>query len=286
MESSQNIVYLGAVPNQQVLPALRYLRGFLPGKSKKWYLVGSDYVFPHAVNEVIKDEAASQDATIVGEGYVVLGSPDMTAIIKDIVSTKPDLILNTLNGDSNVAFFRCLRRAGIQSDKTPTLSFSVSESELRSLQIKEYAGDYVAGNYLEGQDSEKNRQFLKAFHDRYEAKRRVSDAMQTAYYGVHMWAQGVKKAGDVDPVAIRNGMKGLKFDAPQGHVEIDEVDLHCTQHVRIGQFLADGKTQEVFVTPQPVRAQPYPTSRPPAAWDAFLTKLYVGWGNRWSNAGQ
>lgn len=283
MELSPNIVYLGAVPNQQVIPALRWSYGFL--EHRRWYLVGSDYVFPHAVNEVIKDATKNLGGNIVGERYVVLGSGDMADIVKDIVLTKPDLILNTLNGDSNVAFFRALRRAGVRSDRTPTLSFSVSEEELASrLQVKEYAGDYVAGNYLESQESPKNAAFLKAFRARFGSERQVSDAMQTAYSGVYLWAQAVAQSGSVDPLAIREALRGQRIEAPQGHVEIDPTTLHLIQQVRVGKLLANGSTEETFVTPQPVRPEPYPTTRPREAWDAYLTSLFEKWGGRWSNA--
>lgn len=285
MELSPNILYGGAVPNQQVLPALHWCMGFL--NKKRWYLVGSDYVFPHAVHEVIKDEAKRIGSEIVGEKYVLLGSGEAAAIARDIALTKPDLILNTLNGDSNISFFRALRQEGIRSADIPTLSFSISEAELGvMLKLDKYAGDYIAGNYLEGIPSQRNKDFLKSFRARYGPERRISDAMQTAYYNVHMWAAAVKKAGQTDAPAIRAAFKGLRIEAPQGPVEIDADTLHTIQQARVGQFHADGSVEEVFVTPQLVRPIPYPISRSREAWDSYLVKLHASWNNHWANPGK
>jgi urea transport system substrate-binding protein len=219
MELSPNIIYAGAVPNQQILPALQWCSGFL--YRKRWFLVGSDYVFPHAANEVIKDEAKKIGSQIVGEQYIPLGSSDVNRTIQAIVQAQPDLILNTLNGDSNVAFFRALRKAGIQSETIPTLSFSISEAEMSSLKITMYAGDYTAGNYQEDSPLPQNQRFVKAFKDRYGSDRRISDAMQTAYYSLHLWSQAARQASALSPLAIRTALKGQSFDAPQGKVQID-----------------------------------------------------------------
>src|SRR5260370_1185565 len=146
LEESPNIVYTGAAPNQQIIPAVKWCCSSL--KKKRLFLVGSDYVFPRAANAIIRDQAADLGAEVVGEEYLLLASADTGDIIKKIQASKPEVILNTINGDSNVAFFRALRAAGITSDKVPTISFSIAEDELTSLNPKDVEGDYAAWNYF------------------------------------------------------------------------------------------------------------------------------------------
>jgi urea transport system substrate-binding protein len=284
MELSPNIIYAGGVPNQQVLPALKWLVGF-EGK-KKWFLVGSDYVFPRAVNEVIKD-AKPRDCEIVGEEYVPLGSTDVAAMVSKIAKQKPELIINSINGDTNVPFFRALRKANVLSKTTPTLSFSVSEEELNALTPRDIEGDYVAGNYIQSVDTPVNRAFLQRFHQRFSKQRNVSDPMQTAYYCTLMWADAVNAAGRLEPSAIRDAFKVRQIDAPQGPVRIDPATLHTIQLVRIGQFAANktgtAELREVYISPKPLLPEPFPPSRSRAEWERYLDGLYTKWGGHWAN---
>jgi urea transport system substrate-binding protein len=285
MELSPNIVYGGATPNQQILPAVRWSVGFL--NKRRWFLVGSDYVFPHAANEVIKDEAKALGCTIAGEEYLHLGSTDVAGVVGKIRVAQPDLIINTINGDTNVAFFRALRKAKITPAQAPTISFSIDDTELgNSLPPRDLVGDLVAGGYFDEVDRPQSRKFVEAFREHY-GPRSISDAMQTAYYSVHLWADAVRAAGSAEPKAILAALKGRRIDAPQGVVQIDPTTLYTVQHARIGRFqLADDNTiriEEVFVTPQPIAPVPYPASRSREAWDGFLQQLHEKWGGRWTN---
>jgi urea transport system substrate-binding protein len=281
LEQSPNIIYLGALPNQQILPALQWMTGFR--QKRRWFLVGSDYVFPHAANAIIKDEAKALGCEIAGERYVPLGSAELAAVAREILESRADLILNTLNGDSNVAFFRALSAGGIDSAKTPALSFSISEDELNAVQRSTVVGDYLAGNYFQSIDLPQNRAFLGRFRARFGPDRVVSDAMESAYDGVNLWAQAVQKAGRPDPQAVRAAVPGAKFEGPQGWVEIDPATGMMIQTVRIARIGEAGQLDEVFVSPKPVRPEPYPRSRTRDEWNAFLTDLYKRWGGRWSN---
>src|SRR5262249_49694858 len=158
---------------QQIIPAVKWSCSFL--KKKRLLLVGSDYVFPRAANAIIRDYAVDLGADIVGEEYLPLGSADMGGVIKKIQDREPDMILNTINGDSNVAFFRALRKAGYTSEKLPTMSFSISEEELSNLSAKEAQGDYAARNYFQSIDTPENQDFVRAFHARYGPDRILSD---------------------------------------------------------------------------------------------------------------
>jgi urea transport system substrate-binding protein len=282
LEQSPNVVYLGPVPNQQILPALRWLVGF--EAKRRWFLVGSDYVFPVAANAVISDEARQHRCEVVGEEYLLLGSSEVAGVVQQIVKAQPDLIVNTINGDTNVAFFRALRRAGVSPNKTPTLSFSISEEELSALGPRDSAGDYVAANYFQSLDTPANQDFLRRFERRYGPGRVVSSAMATAYAGAHLWAKAVTAAGQDHPRSIREAVKGQTDDAPQGPVRVDPATLHTVQIARVGRIEAN-RLREVYHSPEPVAPEPFPRARSRMAWEQFLQGLHKRWGGRWSNPG-
>jgi urea transport system substrate-binding protein len=205
LEQSPNIVYTGAAPNQQIIPAVKWCVSSL--KKKKFFLVGSDYVFPRTANAIIRDQAKGLHAEIVGEEYLLLGSSDVGEIVQKIAAARPEAILNTINGDSNVAFFRALRAAGVRADKVPTISFSISEEELSSLSMKDVVGDYAAWNYFQSVDRPLNHAFVKLFEKRHGKQRVISDPMEAAYFGVHLWAQAVKEAQDDNVAKIRRAVR-------------------------------------------------------------------------------
>jgi urea transport system substrate-binding protein len=281
VEQSPNVVYLGRVPNQQILPALRWLVGF-EGK-KRWFLVRSEYVFPAVANAVIRDEARSRGCEVVGEEYLPLGSTDVGRLVGQITQTQPDLIVNTINGDSNVAFFRALRRAGVSSKDYPTLSFSLSEEELSKVGPRDTAGDYVAASYFHSLDTPQNRELLGRFGQRYGSGRVVSNPMETAYVAVHLWAQAIQTAGRYEAGAIREAVRGRTFDAPQGLMRIDPATLHTIHTARVGRVEEGGRLAEVYLSPRPIAPEPYPASRGREAWEGLLERLRGRWGGRWSS---
>src|SRR5262249_35233323 len=233
LEQSTHIVYTGAAPNQQIIPAVKWAVTAL-GK-KRFFLIGSDYVFPRCANASMLDAAASLNAEIVGEEYLLFGSSGCAEIVRKFVALQPDLIFNTINGDSNVAMFRALRAAGIRSDVVPTVSFSISEQELASLSIRDIVGDYAAWNYFHFVDRPRNHAFIKRFQARYGNQRIISDPMEAAYVGVHLWAQALVKAGRDEAQAIRAVVKHEEFDAPEGPVRVDPETQHVSKIFRIGR---------------------------------------------------
>jgi urea transport system substrate-binding protein len=284
LELSPNIVYLGAAPNQQIIPAVRWCCAFL--NKKRLFLVGSDYVFPRCANAIIRDVATELGAAVVGEEYVLLGSQDVTEAVKKIVAARPDAILNTLNGDSNVGFFRALRAARITPEQVPTISFSIAEEELSSLGGQDVVGDYAAWSYFMSIDRPKNREFLHRFQARYGRHRVITDPMEAAYCGVHLWAEAVQSAGSHQVRAIREAIVGREFDAPEGPVRIDPATRHTAKISRIGKILASGRFEEVYSSVRPVPPQPYPDSRTRDAWDDVLADLNRRWSGQWANPGE
>jgi len=282
LEMSPNIVYTGAAPNQQIIPAVKWS---LDNLGNSFYLVGSDYVFPRTANEIIKDQVTSLGGKIVGEDYILLGSTDVKAIVQKIVKAKPTVILNTINGDTNLAFFKELRAAGIGPDTIPTMSFSIAEEELRSLSSAKIAGDYAAWNYFQSIDGQDNGDFVKRFKAKFGQERVTSDPMEAAYFGVYLWASAVEAAGTDDVNAIRNNLKNQSINAPEGIVYIDGETQHTWKSVRIGKIQENGQFQVVWNSEKPIRPVPYPLYRSKSDWDKFLQGLYTGWGGSWANPG-
>ena len=280
LEQSPNIVYTGAAPNQQVMPAVSYaLRHFGP----RVFLVGSDYIFPRAANEIIRDQVAALGGEVAGEEYVPLGATDFAAVAAAVAAAQPDVILNTVNGDSNAALFRALRAAGITSDRTPTVSFSLGENELAQMGTADKAGDYAAWNYFQSVDTPENREFLAAFRARHGAERVVSDPMEAAYFGVWLWARAVEQAGTTDPPAVLAAIRGEGMQAPGGLVYVDGPTQHTWKHVRLGRIRPDGQFDIVWSSENPVRPMPFPLLRARSGWEDWLRALQESWDGAWVN---
>ncbi len=282
LEDSPNIVYTGAAPNQQIIPAVKWS---LDNLGKQVFLVGSDYVFPRTANAIIKDQITALHGEILGEEYLLLGSNNVERIVEKIVSTQPKVILNTINGDSNIAFFKALRKAGITPHQIPTISFSIAEQELKSLPSEDVVGDYAVWNYFQNIDDVNNHKFIHNFQKKYGNNRVTSDPMEAAYFGVYLWAQAVKDAGEDNVNVIRQNIKDQSFKAPEGIVYIDSSNQHTWKTVRVGKIKADGQFEIVWSSDKPIRPIPYPISRSRAKWDIFLNELYQGWNHNWANPG-
>jgi urea transport system substrate-binding protein len=265
LESSPNIFYLGAAPNQQIIPAIRWAFGFL--NCKRLFLVGSDYIFPRIANEIVRDQVKRMGGTIAGECYIPSGGVEMASLVAEIAASKPDLIVNTINGDSYISFFRSLRTHGLTPDRIPVLSFSIGENELRSLDI---AGNYAAWNYFQSIDRLENHLFVSAFRARYGPQRVTSDPMEAAYIGVHLWAQAVEQAGTEDVRRIREGLRHQSLNAPEGAVHIDPANQHTWKTIRVGRIVDEGQFDIIYSSENPIRPEPYPDSRSVDEWRTFL----------------
>ena len=281
LEQSPYIVYTGAAPNQQIIPAVRWAADNL---GRRFYLVGSDYVFPRTANAIIRDVVTILGGEVVGEDYLLLGSRETRPIVERIQRASPAVILNTINGDSNIAFFEDLRRAGVTPDHVPTMSFSIAETELSSMNRAHVAGDYAAWNYFQSIERDENRAFLERLHGKYGTSRVAADPMEAAYVGVHLWALAVSDAQSIETEAVRRALGDQSYPAPQGVVYVDPETQHTWKMVRIGRIRSDGQFDIVWESGKPVRPVPYPSSRSRADWNAFLDALHDGWRG-WANPG-
>jgi urea transport system substrate-binding protein len=278
LETSPNIVYLGATPNQQIIPAVRWL---VRTTGRRFFLVGSDYVFPRAANVIIRDAVKAWHGTIAGEEYLRLGSRDVEPIVRAIVAAKPDAILNTLNGDTNIAFFKALRAAGVTPARIPTMSFSIAENELQTLPKDMMTGDYAAWNYFQSIDTDANQTFVQAFKARYGQNRVTSDPIETAYAGVNLWAAAVAAAGTPEVDAVRKAIGDRSQRGPGGMIYVDPGNHHTWKTVRIGRIRPDGQFDIVWSSEYPIRPVPYPPQRTAQAWDGMLQQLFTSWGGHW-----
>lgn len=254
LESSPYIFYTGATTNQQIVPAVEYL---LKENKKKFYLLGSDYVFPRTANKIIKAQLAAQGGTMVGEEYTPLGHTDYTTVVTKIIAAKPDVVFNTLNGDSNVAFFKQLKDAGMTADKLPTLSVSIAEEETRGIGPENLAGHLVAWNYYQTTETPENQKFVAAFKAKFGEKRVTDDPIEAGYVAVHLWAKAVAKAGTTDVEAVKEAAKGLEMAAPEGPVKVHMKNQHIAKTVRIGKLRADGLIDEIWNSGKAVEPDPY-----------------------------
>lgn len=259
MEASPNIMYMGASPNQQIVPAVDYCAETI---GKRMFLVGSDYVFPRTANKIIKAQLAQLDGECLGEEYIQMGGTDFNAVVKKILEVKPDVILNSLNGDSNVAFFAALAKAGITSAKIPVMSFSIAEEEVAKMNLENLAGHLVSWNYYETTQTPRNEKFVTDYKEKYGDDRMTGDPIEAAYIAVYMWAAACEKAGSFDVEAVRVASKGLSFSAPEGIVTIDGGNQHLYKQVRIGKINNKGLIDEVWATPSAIKPDPYLSTYP------------------------
>jgi urea transport system substrate-binding protein len=280
LEESPNIIYTGAAPNQQIIPAVKWSFDHL---GKRFFLVGSDYIFPRTANAIIKDQVTALQGEILGEEYILLGSNQVENVIAKILATKPNVILNTINGDSNIAFFKALRKAGISSDKIPTISFSIAEEELQALPNEDMIGDYAVWNYFQNINSPRNNEFIQNFKQKYGENRVTSDPIEAGYFGVYLWAQAVEDAGTDEVNIIREHIKDQSFKSPGGPVYVDANNQHTWKTVRVGKIQADRQFKIVWNSGKPIRPVPYPISRSKAEWEEFIKYLYQEWNGNWAN---
>lgn len=254
LESSPNIFYTGATTNQQIVPSVDYL---LEQGKKTFFLLGSDYVFPRTANKIIKAQLAAKGGETVAEEYTPLGHTDFTTIISKIKEAKPDVVYNTLNGDSNVAFFKQLKDAGITVNDLTIMSVSIAEEEVKGIGPEYLEGYLVAWNYYQTTDTPENKKFVENFKAKYGADSVTSDPMEAGYTAVYLWKAAVEKAGSFDVDAVRAAADGIEFDAPEGRVKIDGETQHIYKTVRIGQIQSDGMIKELWNSGSQVKPDPY-----------------------------
>ena len=257
-ECTRNVIYTGSAPNQQITPALEWLRS---QGHNRFYLVGSDYIFPRIANKIAQNDLVRMGANIVGEEYLPLGHKDFDETIKRVIAAKPTVIFSTINGDSNLAFYKQLSRASVTAKDIPVMAMSIGEVEVRQMASAYTNGHFATWSYFQSVDTPENTRFLTNFQKRYGDRRVTGDPIEAAYFQVHLWAQSVKKAGSTQVDAIRAAAGGQTFRAPQGSISIDVENRHTWKMVRIGKIRDDGQFDIVHTSERAIAPKP---------WDASL----------------
>ncbi|MFW2355577.1 urea ABC transporter substrate-binding protein [Hydrogenophaga sp.] len=271
-ELSKNVFYTGAAPNQQAIPAVEYLMSKDGGSAKRWVLLGTDYVYPRTTNKILRAFLKAKgvaDADIMEE-YTPFGHSDYQTIIAKIKKFssegKKTAVVSTINGDSNVPFYKELGNAGLSAKDVPVVAFSVGEEELRGVDTKPLVGHLAAWNYFMSIKSPANTEFTKKWAAYAKAKNipghkdkpLTNDPMEATYIGVNMWAQAVTKAKSTDTDKVIAAMAGQTFKAPGGFTStMDKENHHLHKPVFIGEIKADGQFNVVWKTPGPVVADPW-----------------------------
>jgi urea transport system substrate-binding protein len=262
LEQSPYIFYTGATTNQQIIPGLDYLKS--QGKTTI-YLVGSDYVFPRTANKEIKAYAAANGMKVLGEEYAPLGSTEFGTIVNKVKASKASAVFNTLNGDSNVAFFKEYKSAGLTAATMPVVSVSIAEEEVKSIGTQYLVDQLTAWNYYQTTKGEANTTFVAAYKAKYGADKPTSDPMEAAYTSVYLWKAMVEKAKSFDVERVKTASDGVTFEAPEGLVTVDGATQHVYKTARIGKIDSKGLINEVWNSGEPIKPDPYLKSYPWAA---------------------
>ena len=281
LEDSPNILYLGANQNQQIVPSA--LWSFL-NLGKRFFLVGSDYIYSRVANEIIKKVLNAVNGTLLGEEYILLGSNNINPMVQAIVSAKPDVIINTIQGESNIAFFNALRAANITPETVPVMSISsMSETEFVHIGNSAMSGDYVTASYFQSIDREENVQFVQRLRKKYGPQRVISEAVETAYTGIYLWAQAIEFAQSYDPQLVKKHLYNKVFNAPSGIVYTDNKTLDLWKMIYVGKLRSDGQFTIVWDSKKQVQPLNYPIFSDRSVWDTMIINLYENWGRAWSN---
>jgi len=281
-ESSRNVFYTGAAPNQQAIPAINYLLSEDGGAAKRFVLLGTDYVYPRTTNKILRAYLHSKgiaDADIM-ENYTPFGQSDWQTIVSDVKkfasSGKKTAVVSTINGDANVPFYKELANQGIKAEDIPVVAFSVGEEELAGLDTAPLVGHLAAWNYFMSVDTPENTAFIKSWRKFIKDDKRVTnDPMEATYIGFKMWVQAVEQAGTTNVDAVRQAMYGQKVKNLTGGVAVMNTNHHLSKPVLIGEIQDDGQFDVVWKTDGVVKGD---------AWSNFLpesAKLTADWTYPW-----
>lgn len=253
-ECSPNIMYSGAQPNQQILPALEWAKA---QGTKSYFLIGSDYVFPRTANLILKKHIEAAGLTVAGEAYVPLGGTDFSGVIARIGQAKPAIVFNTLNGDSNVAFFKQMQGAGLTSAKLPVMSFSIGEQEAQAMGPALVEGSFATWNYFQSLNLPENAKFVAAFKAKHGPNSTLTDPMVHGYLNVYAWKAAVEKAKSFAVDDVRKAATTLgTFSTPMGPVSFAS-NQSLVQPALIGKLKADGQFEIVSTSPAPIQPEPF-----------------------------
>lgn len=269
MEQSPNIIYMGAAPNQQIIPGARWaMDRFGP----RVYLLGSDYLFPRAANLLIRELIQASKGQLLAERYQPMTASDFTAVADEIRRLKPDVVLNTLNGSSNRHFFAALAAADL--GQTPVVSFSIAEPELQTFGPQNFHPSHFAvWGYFQSFPGTANEQFVSQFRQRFGPDRVTSDPILSSHDAVLLWATAVREAGTAEPDQVNRSIGRVSIPSPAGIVTTESATRHLWRRVYVGKAQRDGQFEAHEISEAPVRPAPFPSYRSRAEWLAQVQAI-------------
>lgn len=273
---SSRIIYVGPAPNQQLIPAVYWA---FQNIGARFFLVGTDSIYSHVANAIIKDFIYALNAEVVGESYISLDNTmGLNSIIERIDASRPDVILNTIEGPGNLDFFELLRETNPTS--VPTISFSLTENLLRQLSRIHFDKDYAIWSYFQSLDSKKNKVFEQAFYTKYGKGRAIDDPMESSYVGVFLWSQAVTDANSFNPNSVLKNIPNQSYTAPSGLIYIDRETQSAYRPVRIG-LVSEQQFKIVWDSETSILPVQYMLFRTPQEWDELINEFYEKWGRQW-----
>ncbi|MBS1986476.1 transporter substrate-binding protein [Candidatus Dependentiae bacterium] len=278
LEESHNIMYSGATPNQYIIPGVTWC---FNNVGKRFFLIGTDSLISHALHKIIEMHVLALDGEIVGQQYIKVNEKITGNHIQKILESNPEMIINTINGDTNISFFRELLQAGISSEQVPTMSVRMSQADFDQFELKSIIGAYVLFNYAAESQYPFNIRFIENYKKRYGKDARIGESGQSAYSIVHMWAQAYQQAESSKPEDIIPIMKRLTYQSPSGIIYFAE-NQNCWQDSIISKLAYNGDLMPIWKSVGNIRPEIYPAYLTKNEWNDFLTSLYEGWGKRWS----
>jgi urea transport system substrate-binding protein len=254
LEQSPNILYTAQEATQSVVAAVNWLA---QNKGKSFYLIGSDYIWPRTTNKIAKPTITKAGGRVVGEDYFPLGHIEFGSVINKIKASKADVVLSTVVGGSNVAFYKQLKAAGVDPTKTTILALAISEEEVSGVGAENVENVLTCMGYFQSLTNPANEKYVKAFKAKYGEKRVTGDTLECAYISVYLWKAAVEKAKSFEVAKVVEASAGLEIDAPEGKVKFHAKNHHLWKHARIGSFMKDGQVKMLYESPL-IEPNPFP----------------------------
>lgn len=255
LEMSKNIMYTGQEATQSIIPAVEWLAK--TKKAKTFFLIGSDYVWPRTTNKIARPTIVKSGGKVVGEEYFPLGASEFASVINKIKAAKPDVIVSTIVGGSNVGFYKQLASAGITGKNTTIMAMAVSEEEAIGIGAENLVGVHTIMGYFQNIQSPANKAFVSKFKAKYGADRVVGDTMEAGYIAVYLWKLAVEKAKSLEVAKVVAASSGISYDAPEGKIKFHASNHHLWKHARIGTFKPDGQVEILYESPL-LEPNPFP----------------------------
>lgn len=272
LEESENIIYTGLTPNQQIIPVLQYAR---ENFGDRFFLVGSNYIYPKVANLIIKEQLQRVGSKVLDTEYIELGAKSLEHIVYKIEKTEPDIIINNINGDSNIALFRELKSNPNTKD-IPTISFSITEGEVNTLKNEIdsniFGNDYLSWSYFESIPTDKNREFLKEFKEIYGEQENFTDPMEAIYFGVYLYKKAIEKSQTTEVDRLKYTLKGLSVAGLSGVFYIDS-NNHSYKNIKIAKVKKNGEIEIVWDSVYPIEPKPFPDYRTKSEWLKILEEI-------------